>query len=230
MKKIFLLLLLLCILPISVFAKANTKETVLEAIQSIENVQVEEDLMITKLTVTDNIISMELLNNNILETKEILYDFNDTTFTFSTGVFTKNYGNNSVEEITNNKPAFYLYSILESMSTSPYEEEHYYNELWIKEKINNLVKKDIKIDDSNWGKTFGLTIEQKSLQNNIGTYQVSYHYYLDGNDPILLNIEEINPEEGFTNPNTGTFESFVFIALLIVIGLAGLTYWNPKKS
>ena len=230
MKKIFLLLLLLCILPISVFAKANTKETVLEAIQSIENVQVEEDLLITKLTVTDNIISMELLNNNILETKEIPYDFNDTTFTFSTGIFTKNYNNNSVEEITNNKPAFYLYSILESMSTSPYEEEHYYNELWIKEKIKNLVKKDLTIDDSNWGKTFGLTIEQKTLQNNIGTYQVSYHYYLDGEDPILLNIEEIDPKVGFTNPNTGTFETFVFITLLIVIGLAGLTYWNPKKS
>ena len=77
MKKIFLLLLLLCILPTSVFAKANTKETVLEAIQSIKNVQVEEDIIINKVTVTDNTISMELLNNNILETKDISYEFNE---------------------------------------------------------------------------------------------------------------------------------------------------------
>ena len=230
MQKIFLLLLLLCILPTSVFAKANTKETVLEAIQSIKNVQVEEDIIINKVTVTDNTISMELLNNNILETKDISYEFNDTTFTFTSGTYTKDYKTNVIEEMISNKPAFYLYSILESMSTSPYEEDHYYNELWLKKKLNSLVKKDITINDSNWGKTFGLTLEQKSLQNDIVTYQVYYHYYLDGDDPILLDIEEVNKELGFTNPNTGTFDTMIFITLLIVIGLAGLTYWNPKKS
>ena len=224
MKRLFVFLIILLLLPIVVFAKANIQETVIEAIEGIKNVQVEDDLIIQNIAVTNNNIEIEFLRNDVSEIQYIPYEFKDNTFTFSTGTFTKS--NDIVTELTSNKPAFYLYSILESMSTSPYEEDHYYNEIWIKNKLSNVTDKVIK--DTNWGNTFGITIEEQSINNTI-TYKVNYHYYLDGDDPIMISIDELNEEQGFTNPNTGTFETMVFITLLIVLGLAGLTYWNPKK-
>ena len=234
MKKQVLLLLVLCLLPMSVFAKTQTKEDLLKTIEKIENVQVDDDIKILSTSVEKKSIYFMMEENERKSKQEISYIFKGNTFVFTSGTISyqlDDLQNIQVEDPSNNQYAFYLYSILESMSTAPYEEENYYNNKEIKKKIESLTTEELlnyqnsekELYYQNTGKTFGLTIKREKNNNTI-----YYHYYLDGLDPILTPIEAT---ETFTNPNTGNFSFFITVLLLIVVALAGYTYWdNPKEK
>ena len=216
MKKFILLVLCILVLPMSVFARTATKEDLILIINSFENVQVDDDIRILSMNVGEKEIEVTLLENDLPEIRYIPYTFEDHTLSFTGGEYDKN-----TKELKDNQYAFYLYSILESQSSASYDEKNYYNESLIKQLGEVLVDK--KVTYQNWGKTFGLTLERKD-NNKVG---VIYHYYLDGDDVIGLNTTYTDGE--FRNPETGNIGVYVTITLLLVIGLAGYTFWNKDK-
>lgn len=219
MRKWFALILVLCLLPLSVFARTTTKEDVLQVIQNIQNVQVDDEVKILSVNVEEEMIEVTLLENDLPEIRYIPYTFEKNSLSLQGGQIDR-----TTLEITNNQYAFYLYSILESMSTSPYEEESYYNSICIQNKVKSLLPEVKEKSYQNTGKTFGLSLEE--LVNN--QFTIMYYYYLDGDDTILIQMKEDNMD-GFKNPSTGTFGTFVTITLLIVIALAFYTYSDKGK-
>lgn len=219
MKKLLVLILVFCILPLPVFARQETKERLLETIAEVKNIQVEEDTIILSTTVQDNQITFQLEKDGEKIEKEISYFFDGVCFTFSSGYVENN-------QLLNNEQAFYLYSILESLSTASYDENHYYNSSWIMKKVLEMkTNNQLETTSHNIGKTFGIHL--KNIDNEI---QIEYQYYLDGEDTILVNrIVEARQNEILTNPETGSYSFFITILLFLVIGLAAYTYWNPGK-
>jgi len=217
MKKILLLIICIFLLPITVFARTATKEDLILIIDSFENIQVDDNIRILSMNVEKNQIEVTLLENDLPEIRYIPYSFENNAFSFQGGEYNK-----KTKELKDNQYAFYLYSILESKSTASYEEENYYNPSLILKRVGELKEK--KKTYQNWGKTFGLTLEEKENQN----ISITYHYYLDGNDIIGLNSTYKNGE--FTNPETGYFSTYVTVTLLLIIGVAGYTVWNKDNK
>ena len=218
MKKWILLIICILLLPLSVFARTTTKEDLISLINSFENIQVDDNVMILSTEVQEEVIEVTLLENDLPEIRYIPYEFHDNTLTFTGGEINKESG-----EVTNNQYAFYLYMILESKSTAPYDESNYYNTLSLQNKIKEVTE-DRKVYQ-NVGKTFGVVLERKDNNN----YQIQYEYYLDGDDIIsIMNPSMDNGE--LKNPDTGNFTSFVTITLFVVIGLAAYTVWGSDKK
>jgi len=218
MKKYVFLLVCILLLPISVLAKTATKEDLLEVINNIQDVQVDEEIKILDIEVEENQFVMTLLENDLPEIRYIPYHFDHYTLTITGG-----YTQKGETLPNNNQYAFYIYSILESMSTAPYDEKNYYNNSFIQNEISQFSENNEKKEWKDYGKTFGLTIEKKPE-----TFQIYYHYYLDGDDTIIL--YDSNELEGLQNPSTGNFSTMVTITLMIVIGLAAYTYWDTDKN
>ena len=239
MKKYLLFVFLLLFLPISVFARQETKENLFRAIEDIHDVQVDDDVMILQTKVNDSVIQFELEEEGVHVTREVHYTFEENHLSFSSGylIINNENGNYQLSNIVDNQYAFYLYSILESLSTAPYEEESYYNNSQIMNKINHLSAEDKKLfwtDSSNHleyyntGKTFGLQLIGKKISDTQMKAVINYQYFLDGDDTILVNpIVEAGQNELLKNPETGNYSFFVTTLLLIVIGLAAYTYCNP---
>ena len=206
MKKVLLLIILL-IIPISVFAKTPNKEETLKIIKDIENINVDEETKIYSTNVTENKIIFKI-NDKL---KEIPYTFENNKFSFIGGYYSN--GN-----IIDNEAAFYLYSILENKSTIPYDETNYYNNKRIKYLIENNYN-DTFIDST---KTFGITFGKEKNRINI-----IYNYYLDGDYPVM-GIDEETDE--FTNPATGNYSLLVTVMLVCVLSIAVYTVVDPKKS
>ena len=203
MKKLLILVLVLCILPLPVLARQETKERLLETIGEMRNIQVEEDTIILSTTVQENKIKFQLEKAGEKIEKEMNYYFDGVCFTFSSGYVENN-------QLFNNEQSFYLYSILESLSTAPYDENNYYNPSWIEKKVLEMrANHELEMTVSNIGKTFGIHL--KDINNKM---QVEYQYYLDGEDTILVNpIVEERKNEILTNPETGNYSFFVTILL-----------------
>ena len=218
MKKYLLLIICILLLPLSVFARTATKEDLVTLIDSFENIQVDDNVKILSMQMQKNQIEVTLLENDLPEIRYIPYEIHDNTFTFTGGEINKDTG-----ELTNNQYAFYLYSILESKSTAPYDESNYYNALCLQNKIKE-VNEDKKVYQ-NVGKTFGVVFEKKENNN----YQIKYEYYLDGDDIISV-MNNVGNNGELKNPDTGNFSSFVTITLFIVIGLGAYTVWGSDKK
>ena len=238
-KYIFLVVLLL--LPISVLARQETKENLLKAIDDIHDVQVDDTVMILNTKVDDNVIQFEMEEEGKTVTRDIHYTFQDNYLSFYSGYIKMNIVNDTIQlsKIIDNQYAFYLYSILENLSTAPYEEENYFNSTLIEKKLNTISldeKKDFwndtvkKLEYYNTGKTFGLQLVGEKIDNSEVKVNIYYQYFLDGDDTILVNpIIEAGQDELLKNPETGNFSFFITTLLLIVIGLAAYTYCNPPK-
>ena len=128
MKKLLFILIVLFV-PIIVSAKATTKEGVMETISTIQNTQVDDEVVIKNTTVNANEITLELLEANKVVTKSIPYTWSDNKLILSGGTIKRG------EDPENNQYAFYIYSILESKTTAPYEETHYYNSTLIRKLL-----------------------------------------------------------------------------------------------
>ena len=215
MKKYVFLLVCILLLQMSVFARTATKEDLMELIDSFENIQVDDNVKILSMKVQKEKIEVTLLENDLPEIRYIPYEFKDNALTFTGGEINKD-----TKEVKENQYAFYLYAILESKSTAPYDESNYYNESFIKNKISEVEDKKTY---QNSGKTFGVVLEKKGNNN----YQVKYEYYLDGDD--IIYIPKVGTTADFTNPDTGNFNVFVTITLFLVIGLAAYTVWGSDK-
>lgn len=211
MKKLFILILFL--LPITVFAKTPNKEETFKVIKDITNVSVSEDIKIESTKVDDNNIIFIINDKEV----KIPYTFNNNKLSFTGGELILE--NNTVKEINNNNYAFYLYSILENKSTIPVDIDNYYNDETIKEKVNNNFNTEYK-ENTN---TFGITLEKI----NDNKYNIIYNYYLDGDYPIV-EIEEL--DDDFTNPSTGNYNLLITVMLISVLCIGIYTYVDPKKS
>ncbi len=238
MKKYFIVLVVL-LLPISTLAKQESKEELLKIIDDIHNVVVDEEVEILSTEVEDDSIVFDISEGGITNTHHINYQFLDNHLSFNSGYFLLNNNTKgvSIDKVKNNQYAFYLYSILENLSTAPYEEENYYNEKQIYKIINRFNYEEI-VKDSSWkkeytntGKTFGIQFIREKLDNNQIKVNIVYQYYLDGDDTIVINpMVEERREELLRNPETGNYSFFVTIVLFIVVGLAGYTYINPREE
>lgn len=221
MKRI-LLLLLMMLLPISVMAKEDDRSSLFQLIESIQNVYVDENIKILSVEVDSNNIKMEIEEDNVVNTHLIPYTFDDQTLSFQSGYLTIQKGDSvSIEDIKDNSYAFYLYSILESKSSSIYEEDNYYNESLILKKLNsysieewNELWSDGVIEYHNIGKTFGLVFKSKVLSDSSIRISIVYEYFLDGDNSVLMN--SLVDSKGLT----GEYHSFITILLLVVLGMA----------
>lgn len=213
MKKIILVIIVLLLLPIMVYAKTPNKEETLKVIEKIENIQVDDNIVIKNISIGDNKFTMILNNDGNIEQKEIKYSFKDNELEFSVG-------NITLEDLEKNNYAFYLYSILENKSASPYDVNNYYNNNNIKEKILNQ-NENIKtyIDVS---KTFGITINK---ENNLS---ITYHYYFDGDYPIME--REIITDDTLTNPETRNYNVLITIMLISIVLIGIYTYIDASRK
>lgn len=214
MKKLFILVILL-LLPITVFAKTPNKEETFKIINNISNVLVGEDIKIESTTSDDNNIIFTINGEEI----KIPYVFSDNKLSFAGGSFTVDDNKKIIGNINDNDYAFYLYSILESKSTIPYDEDNYYNNETIMNKVNSNLQ-DIYKEETN---TFGITLVEESTNK----YNIIYDYYLDGDYPVL-ELEKTTEE--FTNPETGNYNLLITIMLIAVVCVGVYTVVDPKKS
>ena len=215
MKKIILIpIFLLLILPFMVYAKTPNKEETLKVIEKIENIQVDDNIVIKNISIGTDKFTMTIDNNGEFIQKEIEYLFKDNELEFTVG-------NIELENINDNRYAFYLYSILENKSAAPYDVDSYYNINNIKEKLEKQkAYQTTYIDNS---KTFGITIFKK---NNI--INIKYHYYFDGDYPIME--REIITDEELTNPNTRNYSVWISIMLVTVVIIGVYTYHDALKK
>ena len=225
MKKIGILLFLLVVMiPIGVLAKTPNQEEIVKVINSIENVQVDDNIIIKKATIKDSTIELEIIENDQTITKEIPYAMKEKELEFLGGYALVNTETGKViEGIKENDSSFYIYSLLENKSFAPYEEHNYYNNTRIKEIIEentgNLYK-----DSSN---TFGLSFSKETIDKKVEKVSITYNYYFDG-DYTIINIDQ--NELDSINPPTGSYTKQVTIMLCIVIGMGIYTYFDNIKK
>lgn len=223
MKKLKYLILLLLLLPITVFAKTPNKEETIKVIESIENVQVDDGIIIYNISFENGKMILNLSDNGV-STKQILYyTFDDEKLNFKGGRYEVDPNTKELKELGTNDYAFYLYAILENKSSIPYNIDNYYNNNNIKEKLKEFKEnKKVYIEDT---KTFGITLERE--KTDFSEYiNVSYQYYFTGDYPVMIK-EEITEE--FTNPNTGNYSLAVTIVLIFVLGIGIYTCIDSNK-
>ena len=218
MKKLKYLFLLLLLLPITVFAKTPNKEETIKVIESIENIQVDDGIIIYSAKYENDKIILNINDNGTNKQIPIICKFDDEHLEFQGGKYLVK---DNIEIIESNDYAFYLYSILENKSTIPYDIDNYYNNDNVLKKVKELkANNKTYIESSN---TFGLTL----FKENIEYIRVSYNYYFTGDYPVMIK-EEITDE--FKNPETGNYTIYITIMLVIVAGLGIYTYVSPIKE
>lgn len=223
MKKLKYLILLLLLVPITVFAKTPNKDETIKVIENIENVQVDEGIIIYNIS-TDGIrFSLNINDSGVVTTKKINYNFDDNKLTFNGGAYMYDSTTKELEIIESNDYAFYLYSILENKSSVPYNIDNYYNNKNIEEKIKNLEEDEkVYIEDTN---TFGITLKRRKISDSKYQVNISYQYYFTGDYPVMIKEETT---ENFTNPETGNYTVIVSIVLVFVLGM-GIYTCIPNK-
>ena len=224
MKKIIYLFFISLILPLGVYAKTPTKEEIIKVISQIENTQVEEDTMIQKTRVDDKNIIFEIEKKEEIEKVSIPYYWDGNILTFEGGYIDWDFEQEKTKgEIKENENAFYLYSILESLSLIPYNPTSYYNNQNIQKLIDEN-KNNFNKEETN---TFGVRWEKKKDNYETPRIQIYYQYNLEGDYPILGKIEE---DSDFRNPNTGNITTYGTITLVLLLIVAAYSYETmPKK-
>ena len=221
MRKILCIILIL-LFPISIYAKTPNQEETKKVITNIENVQVDDNTKILDISLSKDYIILNMEENQKYQQKKLKYKWSDTGIEFYGGTIEIN--QQTGNSIKNNEIAFYLYSILESLSNIPYNEDNYYNNQNITKiietdkNLNQEIRKTYK-EPTN---TFGLTLTKDKQQS----FQISYHYYYNGDYPIF--IEE--SQENITNPSTGNYPIIITIMVVLTSGTALYTYLEPKKG
>lgn len=226
MKKVIALLLLLLV-PIGVFASTNN-ETIIEVIEKIENVIVDEDIIINSVKVNEKEIILNMLEEGKNFKRKVNYQEDKGIVSFSSGVMTMPIDNTMRDNtiIENNEYAFYIYSIIENRTNTPYEEDNYYNLDNIKKMALSISEEDINnqsIDYYDSTHTFGLSLKVLNKDNDNIKYEIVYHCFLDSN-------YQVNSEDVLTNPHTGNYSLHITLMLLAVLGIGAYTIYTPKRS
>lgn len=215
MKKILLLIMVLLVFPIMVNAKTPNKEETFKVIENIENVLVDENIIINKVSINDKELLLDVTDNEINTIKKLSYTFDNNKLEFTGGYFILK--DNKIEDIIDNDYAFYLYSILENKSTIPYDVDNYYNKTNIKKLVETNYK-DIYKEPTN---TFGIT-----LKKDHDLTRIYYDYYLDGDYPVI-DIEDIDNSK---NPPTGNYTLIITLMLIVFTGIGVYTCMDSKKE
>ena len=225
MKRIItFLFLLIVIIPTIVQAKTPNQEEIIKVINSIQNVQVDENIIIKSSTIKEDKIELEISENGSIMTKEIPYTIKENEFEFVGGYALVNTETKKViDNIKDNDNSFYIYSLLENKSFAPYEESNYYNNTRIKEIIEEKTE-DLYKDSSN---TFGISFKEEMINNTTKKVFITYHYYFDG-DYTIINMDQ--SELDSINPPTGSYNIQVTIMLGIIICIGLYTYFDGTKK
>ena len=223
-KIITFLFLVILIIPLGVLAKTPNQEEITKVINSIENVQVDENIIIKSTTIKNNKIQLEISENENIITKEIPCTMKENELEFIGGyAFVNIETGKIIGDITDNNNAFYIYSLLENKSFVPYDEESYYNNTKLKEIIEDK-NENLYKDSSN---TFGISFTEEVINKTTKKVLITYHYYFDGDYTIIdMNQSELDS----INPPTGSYNIQVTIMLGIIICIGLYTYFDTTKK
>lgn len=233
MKKYYFLILILFLFPVFAFAKDSDQKDFLSMLAKIKNVQVDEEKRILDTKVDSNFISFRMEEDGRIEEYSVSYSFQERVFSFSSGK--GKIKNSNLNRLVGNETAFYLYSILESQSTSSYQQEYYYNQEEIinkwndlsEEKKKNFCSEKIPIEIWDLGKTFGILLSPKQEKNDC-YLEVSYQYSLDGKDAII--VPKSKDQAIFHKFVDGSYIKLVSIFLFLGILLSAYSYYDMKKK
>ena len=241
MKRFILVSFLVFFFPTMVLAKSYEEEQLISIISDIKDVQVEENVKILSTTVEENKIIFEMTEENSLVKKDISYSLEANVLSFYSGkvlLQKTNDGEIIIQDIQNNEVAFYLYSILESKSSASYDEQNYYNNTQIKEKLLNLSLEEKKLlfEDSSYqltyqdeGKTFEIELSSNRKDNDTSEITIYYHYYLDGKNAILTD-PVVEQRKSPSSVNIEKYSMFITILLVLGIVIAGISYFDFKRK
>ena len=217
MKRIVVLLLVVLILPVTVFARTPSLEETLNVIRGINNVTVIDGVTIESTRVDDRNIYFTLYG----EEQRVPYTFSGNDFAFYGGYVLLDGNNHLMGDAFDNEYAFFLYSILENKSAVPYDFNNYYSTTNIEELINRGFSTEYK-EGTN---TFGITLNK--VQDEYNKYQIIYHYYLDGDYPVF---DLVGGTSEFTNPATGNYSVLITIMLVSVLCIGVYSYVNHERK
>ena len=225
MKRIItFLFLLLVIIPIGVLAKTPNQEELIKVINSIQNVQVDDDIIINSTTIGKNKIQIEKTKNGNIILEEIPYTMEEKELEFMGGyILIDSTSGKTIEDIKENENAFYIYSLLENKSLAPYNESDYYNNIRIKEIIENGQYNQLYKDQGN---TFGISFQEENINPTTKKITIKYHYYFAG-DYAIINVD--NNQEDSINRPTGNYSKQVTFMLIVIIAIGLYTYLDSIK-
>ena len=222
MKKILLILLCIFIVPIHTFA-LTSREEVKETIDKIENTVVGENVKIVKATMQDSTIDLEIQTDEI-RVVSIPFQWEENKLLFGTGKVSIYGENPPTILIDHNDESFYLYSILENLSNSPYDVENYYDDLNIKQKISTSLEKNIPLRYTDISETFGLVLNDELN----GTYSLWYTYNLESNFTIVKEKQEETPNPVSRVTPRGLL-IMMTLMLVVVLALAFYSFVDGQK-
>ena len=221
MKKLLFLLILVLLFPITVFAKTPTLEETLNVIRNINNVVVLDGVTVNSASVDGENIYFYMDGLEII----IPYTFTDNVFSFTGGGILVDENNKLSGDIYDNAYPSFLYMILENKSAIPYDFNNYYSTDGIAEIVNREFKVGEEYREPT--NTFGFSLAKmpNSLYDN--EYQITYHYHLDGDYPIL---ETEVSGDTFENPATGNYNVLITIMLISVLCIGVYSYVNRERK
>ena len=240
MKKFLFLILLVFLFPIITYAKPTEKE-IIDTIQTIENAQVDDDVTISSIEVSDNYI---ILKVNEDKRVEIPYKIENNILYFGN---IKSTINIKKDETTNELKAvlgdyssdaiysYYLYSILLKESKAPLTDDILTLD-FIKTRLEGenpqkYIPKELTIENSNYfnywdyNMAFGYVLENEIVDDNTVNINVDYRYNLDSDYTII----QFKKEE-ITNPETGNYKSIIIISIITIVCIGIYTYLDQKNK
>lgn len=215
MKKYLYLLLIICLFPIQILA-LDTQEEVIQVINKIENTVVDENIKITHVKMQDTTIEVQLEGSDS-RLVSIPYQWRDNKLYFGSGRVIMMGENPTIPIIENNIESFYLYSILENLSNSPYDMDNYYDEVQLEKKIQSSMTYQIPFHYTDISETFGCVLEETETP---GTYNLWYTYNLNSDYTLNKDKQESVLEPIPTAAGVGGYLIVITVMLGCVICLA----------
>ena len=240
MKKYLILILLVFLFPIITYAKP-TEEEIINTIQTIENAQVDDEITISSIEVSDDYIILKVNEDNIVK---IPYKIENNILYFGNINSTINI---KKEETTNELKAvlgdysdeaiysYYLYSILLKESKAPLTEDiltlSFIKERLESENPQKYIPKEMTIENSNYfnywdyNMTFGYILENEVVDDNTVNININYRYNLNSDYTIIQ-----YKKEEIANPETGNYKIIFLISIISIISIAIYTYLDQENK
>ena len=240
MKKYLILILLVFLFPIITYAKP-TEEEIINTIQTIENAQVDDEITISSIEVSDDYIILKVTEDNEVK---IPYKIEDNILYFgninSTINIKKDESTNELKAVLEDFSdediySYYLYSILLKESKAPLTEDiltlRFIKDRLESENPQKYIPKEMTIDNNNYfnywdyNMTFGYVLENEVVDDNTVNININYRYNLNSDYTIIQ-----YKKEEIKNPETGNYKSIFFISIISIISIGIYTYLDQENK